>query len=140
MLNIQVGNIKLGDTGVYIGRKTRDYPRSPLANPEYLAREEDRPKVIAQYKTWLWKKIQAGDPKVMAELWRLLDLARRPEGVTLLCWCRGVNETKPACHGDVIKAALHWLDEKHQTDEVLQAAKELGGVPIDYSTGEVLQW
>ena len=137
MLNIQVGNIKLGDTGAYIGRKTRDYPRSPLANPEYLAREEDRPKVIAQYKTWLWKKIQAGDPKVMAELWRLLDLARRPEGVTLLCWC-----APKACHGDVIASALDWLDKQAQVeDEVTRVAiVELGACLVDYETGKVLDW
>jgi hypothetical protein len=139
VLNIRVGNIKMGDTGVYIGRPNGDRSDSPLANPYRLAREEDRAKVIARYREWLWKKIQAGDPKVMAELWRLLDLARRPEGVTLLCWCRGVNETKPACHGDIIKAALHWLNEQ-QEDELFQVARELGGVPIDYSTGEVLQW
>lgn len=135
MLNIQVGNIKMGDQGVYIGRQTKDRPRSPLANPEYLAREEDRTKVIASYKQWLYAKIQARDPKVMGELWRILDLARRPEGVTLVCWC-----APKACHGDVIKAALHWLDEQGRNDKVLAAAKELGAVPIDAGTGEILQW
>ena len=135
MLQIEVGNIKMGDQGVYIGRQTKDRPRSPLANPEYLAREEDRTKVIASYKQWLYAKIQARDPKVMGELWRILDLARRPEGVTLLCWC-----APKACHGDVIKAALHWLDEQGRNDKVLAAAKELGAVPIDAGTGEILQW
>jgi hypothetical protein len=135
MLQIEVGNIKMGDQGVYIGRQTKDRPRSPLANPEYLAREEDRTKVIASYKQWLYAKIQARDPKVMGELWRILDLARRPEGVTLVCWC-----APKACHGDVIKAALHWLDEQGRNDKVLAAAKELGAVPIDAGTGEILQW
>ena len=135
MLKIEVGNIKMGDQGVYIGRQTKDRPRSPLANPEYLAREEDRTKVIASYKQWLYAKIQARDPKVMGELWRILDLARRPEGVTLVCWC-----APKACHGDVIKAALHWLDEQGRNDKVLAAAKELGAVPIDAGTGEILQW
>ena len=135
MLQIEVGNIKMGDQGVYIGRQTKDRPRSPLANPEYLAREEDRTKVIASYKQWLYAKIQARDPKVMGELWWILDLARRPEGVTLVCWC-----APKACHGDVIKAALHWLDEQGRNDKVLAAAKELGAVPIDAGTGEILQW
>jgi len=135
-MNIRIGNISRGDDGHYIGRPNGDRPGSALANPYRLGREEDRAKVIAQYKTWLWKKIQAGDPKVMAELWRLLDLARRPEGVTLLCWC-----APKQCHGDVIKAALIWLDEQHQNDKLFQVAtQELGGVPVDYSTGEILQW
>jgi hypothetical protein len=137
MLKIQVGNIKLGDQGVYIGRPNKDRPGSPLANPEYLAKEEDRAKNIAGYKVWLWAKIQARDPKVMAELWRLLGLARRPEGVTLLCWC-----VPKQCHGDVIKAALQWLDEQAQVEDAVTRVgiEELGGVPVDYSTGEILQW
>ena len=135
-MDIRVGNIKMGDTGVCIGRPNGDRPGSPLANPYRLAREADRAKVIAQYKTWLWKKIQAGDPKVMTELWRLLDLARRPEGVTLLCWC-----APKACHGDVIAAALQWLDEQHRNDEVLRVAvEELGAVPVDARTGEIIDW
>jgi hypothetical protein len=56
--------------------------------------------------------------------------------VTLLCWC-----APKACHGDVIKAALYWLDEQHQNDELFRVGtEELGGVPVDYETGEVLQW
>ena len=69
------------------------------------------------------------------ELWRLLDLARRPEGVTLLCWC-----APQPCHGDVIKGALEWLDGETRQDPVLAEARRLGGVPINYETGEILQW
>jgi len=38
-----------------------------------------------------------------------------------------VNEDTPACHGDIIKAALEWMAE----DEVLLSAVcELGAAPL----------
>jgi len=135
-LNIRVGNITRDDAGVYIGRKSGVRPTSPLSNPYRMRDESQRGVVIAKYRKWLWAKIVARDPKVTEELWRLLDLAKRPEGVTLLCWCA----PKP-CHGDVIASALRWLDEEiRKEDEVTRVAVEIGGIPVDIATGEVVNW
>ena len=134
-LNVRVGNIKRGDRGEYIGRPMKNRAGSPLANPYRLKDESQRDTVIANYRKWLWAKIKSQDPEVVAELHRLLDLARRPEGVCLLCWCA----PKP-CHGDVIKAALEWLDrDTERLAELVAVGRELGGVPFDPVTGEILQ-
>jgi hypothetical protein len=126
-LNIRVGNIKRGDSGEYIGRSMKNRAGSPLANPYRLKDESQRDMVIRHYRTWLWKKIQARDAKVMAELWRLRDLALRPEGVVLLCWC-----APKACHGDVIASALAWLEGRiREEEELVQVAtEELSGVVL----------
>ena len=109
MVTVRVRNIRSGEQGVYIGRRIKDLPRSPLANDERMGDESRRAKVIRMYHAWLWEKMQANDQAVMDELHRLLDLARRPEGVKLLCWCY-----PKACHGDVIAKALAWLDKQEQ--------------------------
>ena len=126
-MHIHVGNIKHGDDGEYIGRKMKDRPGSPLANPYRLKDESQRDTVIANYRKWLWAKIVARDPKVMAELRRLRDLALHPEGVVLLCWC-----APKACHGDVIASALAWVDGRIREEEELVrvAVEELGGVVL----------
>ena len=108
-ITIRVANIRNTRRGQYIGRRSGSQTNSPLANPYHFTREEDRDHVINQYRVWLWRKIQAGDTKVLQELRRLLELARRPEGVTLLCWC-----APKACHGIIIARALQWMEEQER--------------------------
>jgi hypothetical protein len=126
-MEIRIGSVKAGDAGEYIGRANSGRPASPLANPFPLTKQQSRTQVLQKYRTWLYGRLRTEDKPVIAELVRLLRLAHSPEGVTLVCWCRGVDEDSPACHGDIIKAALEWMAE----DEVLLSAVcELGGVPI----------
>jgi len=114
-ITIHVANLRNTQAGEYIGRRQQIHRRkdvqagSPLANPYHFTREEDRNHVINQYRVWLWRKIQASDVEVLQELRRLLTLARRPEGVTLLCWCA----PKP-CHGIIIARALQWMEEQER--------------------------
>lgn len=74
---------------VYIGRP------GPWGNPFEMQSEEDREKVISQYKDWLWGQIKEG--KIKKE-----DLASL-NGKTLGCWC-----APRACHGDVLLDAAEW--------------------------------
>ena len=108
-ITIHVANLRNTQAGEYIGRANGQRPASPLANPFRLTCEADRDQVIADYRFWLWKQIQGGNPEVLQELRRLLTLARRPEGVTLLCWCA----PKP-CHGQVVARALQWMGEQER--------------------------
>ena len=120
-MKVTVGNIKHGHTGEYIGRAGRGRAGSPLANPFHIGRHGTREQVIARYRSWLWQNIQSGNREVMAELRRLLALARRPEGVQLLCFCAPLP-----CHGDVIARTLEWLD-RVESEPIVAAAISLGG-------------
>ena len=86
---------------VYIGRP------SPLGNPFVLGRDGDRAAVIASYRHWLWKQVQAGqqgqDNAAYKELQRLAQLLQQQGVLTLVCWCSPLP-----CHGDVLAAALRW--------------------------------
>lgn len=96
-----------GEGVIYIGL---DYPHlglslHPLACPFEIGPDGDRQTVIAKYKKWLWEAIQ----QKKAAYYMLLDLAQRSqkEDLKLACFC------KPAdCHGDVIVAAIDWLNKQ----------------------------
>jgi hypothetical protein len=91
---------------VYVGRANGPYrlKASPLANP-FKLKDYAREDMLGVYADWLRGKLDTRDPAVLAELDRIADLAR--EGpVVLKCWCRNVDETEPACHGDVVRAAV----------------------------------
>lgn len=94
-------NLAFGDEWVYIGRANSQagLAASPLANPyKVRAFGGQRGATLADYRRWLWARIQAGDTAVLEAL----------RGITaesaLVCWC------KPGpCHGDVVKAAAAWV-------------------------------
>ncbi len=86
--------------GVYIGRP------SPLGNPYRIGEHGTREEVIAKYRVWLWRQIQARND-VYRELLRLAEIARNGD-LTLICWCKQPDR-EIACHGDVLKAALNWF-------------------------------
>lgn len=90
---------------VYVGRSARWGGPSPLANPwpaELRPPGETRaaaaPRILGQYRRWLWGRIQAGDAAVLDAL---DDLA--PEAfIGCTCW--------PAhCHGEVVVRAWRYL-------------------------------
>ena len=105
---IAIGHVR-HDHGEYIGRRFKDVAASPLGNPYGLA--YGREQCIAQYREWLWSKIKYSDRLVLGELKGLIELAKRPQGVTLVCWCRRSGADGPSCHGDVVRAAMLWMNK-----------------------------
>lgn len=89
-MSIRVGRKEYG--AVYIGRP------SVLGNPFVLSNESQRAAVIAKYKAYFDKKIEARDPEFMKVLDALVDHSRMGMDVVLGCFC-----APRACHGDVIK-------------------------------------
>jgi hypothetical protein len=89
--------------GVYIGSP------SLLGNPFRIGTHGTRDEVIAQYRVWLWQQIQEQTP-VFQELQRLALQAQRDD-LVLLCWCKQADRAIP-CHGEVVKAARHWMNGK----------------------------
>lgn len=88
----------------YIGR-----PRT-LGNPFVLGRDGTRGQVIEKYRRWLWAKVKANDAAVILKL-RELALAARGMNVRLMCHCK-----PQACHGDVIKACVEWMEREGMVD------------------------
>lgn len=89
-------------SGVYIGRP------SLLGNPFHIGTHGTRDEVIAQYRVWLWQQIQART----AVFHELLQLAKQAQhgDLILLCWCKESDREIP-CHGDIVQAAIRWLNE-----------------------------
>lgn len=85
----------------YVGRPT------VLGNPYRIGRDGDRAAVIEKYRRWLWGRMQ-GDTPQRRELERLLGLAKTGP-LALACYCKPL-----ACHGDVIKRALAYLEGGHE--------------------------
>ena len=69
--------------------------RTKWGNPFKLGADGSREEVIARYRAYLWRHIQAGD----IALEKLAEL----DGCLLACWC----EPLP-CHGDVLARAAAW--------------------------------
>ena len=110
MIIVSNGYIVGWDAGHYIGRAGKGKKGSALANPFKLAdtsNAEERDRVIAKYRRWLWQKIQEKDSAVMAELFYLKEQALAND-VNLLCFCKQPTRAV-ACHGDVIKSCLEWM-------------------------------
>lgn len=79
-----------GEVLVKVGRP------SPLGNPFYMAREEQREEVCEKYEQWFQEQVY-GSPAVRAELHRILLLARKND-VALGCFC-----APKRCHAETIK-------------------------------------
>ena len=110
MIKVSNGYIVGWDSGHYIGRGGKGKKGSALANPFKLKNSsdtEERDRIIAKYRKWLWQKIQLKEQVVMAELFYLKELAITKD-VNLLCFCKQATR-EVACHGDVIKSCLEWM-------------------------------
>ena len=81
---------------VYIGRGTK------WGNPYVIGQHGSRDEVIAKFKKDLWQKMKAGTITYTD----LLEL----KGKRLGCFCK-----PQPCHGDVLVAALNWMEETHAT-------------------------
>lgn len=74
---------------VYIGRGSK------WGNPFKLTSEDQRDKVISDYRKYLWKQVKSGEITKQD----LLEL----DGKVLGCFCKPKK-----CHGDVIVKAIEW--------------------------------
>ncbi len=84
----------LPEPNVYIGRGT------PLGNT-VSTREDGAEEAMRLYREWIWAKVEARDPNVLAAL-----NAIHPN-THLVCSC------KPSwCHGDVVVEVWEWLTGK----------------------------
>jgi hypothetical protein len=88
---------------VYVGRSRQWGGPSPLANPYRveLRHGEDRaaaaPRILRQYREWLWGKIQAEDLALL----EVLDAISPESYLGCTCW--------PAhCHAEVVVRAWRW--------------------------------
>lgn len=82
---------------VYIGRP------SVLGNPFPIGSGVTREEVVSKYRDWLYSKLEEGNPAVIAELDRIVDLLNdgSDQDVCLECFC-----APQACHGDIIKEVI----------------------------------
>ncbi len=94
------------DDWLYVGRQNPklQLERSPLANPfsnKAGANASFSADPIADYKRWLWGKMNAGDTAVTQALERI-----GPK-TALVCWC-----APNPCHAEVIASAAAWWQQK----------------------------
>lgn len=80
---------------IYIGRGSKWGNPFPMKNKS----DEERERVIEEYRKHLWKQISSGE--VTKE--ELVEL----KGKRLACFCKPLS-----CHGDVIKAATEWAEKE----------------------------
>lgn len=81
---------------IYVGRG------SPFGNPFVMKNKSDqeRARVIEEYRHWLWSQIQKGI--ITKEM--LLEL----DSKKLCCYC-----APKACHGDVLVKAIEWAAREY---------------------------
>lgn len=97
------------ENGVYIGRANKGHSLigSKFANPFPMKNqsEEERQRVVNEYKTWVWQQVL--DKKITKE--DLLNLKNQK----LVCYC-----APKACHGDVLKDLVNYvLNNETEFDE-----------------------
>jgi len=120
-MHIRITNKRYDKTpGEYIGRP------SVLGNPFVIGQDGDRAEVVNKYRRWLWQEMKEGS-SVLKELDRLKTEAQRHE-LVLICWCKR-PKVDVACHGDVIKQAIEWLDRQEGRPSDL-ALIEPGATPV----------
>jgi len=96
MLSISVVNVNHlpSNSYEYIGRG------SVLGNPYIIGKHGNREQVIALYKRLLWQQIKSLGPMGL----EVMRLAACILPITLGCHCKPLP-----CHGDVVRAAIHWV-------------------------------
>jgi hypothetical protein len=79
---------------------------SVLGNPFHMRSESQRTQVINDYREWLQNRYGI-DQAVTDELHRIAALVKQDRMVAVECWCAPC-----ACHGDVIIAAVNWINNQ----------------------------
>ena len=93
---INLHGILLPPGAIYMGRPTRQYVGSPLANPNHMKIESDRPRVLASYNVWLPAELAKPRSPARLEFNRLVTMARYQD-LVLACWCSPLG-----CHVDFV--------------------------------------
>jgi hypothetical protein len=114
-MQITIGRAKRGIGSLLPGQAYVGRP-SVLGNPFVVGRDGSRNELIAQYRRWLWARLQEPNSPQEHELRRLLARAAAGE-LELLCWCHPLP-----CHAEVVRSALLWLAGEEG------AAEEAGSV------------
>lgn len=125
---VTVGNRRVGDKGVYVGRP------SVLGNPWVEGIHGTRREVIERFIETLFDDLMQHGP-MYAELARLARLVKRGQDVRLVCWC-----SPQECHADALKAILEELagsKPPQDNDDDLDILEEMRA-QNDY--GEDLPW
>ena len=105
-MSIRVISKRSGGTKKMHGEVVINIARpSILGNPFYMANESQRANVIAKYRVWLDEHRKNASP-IWAEVKQLAARAKAGEHLALECWCAPC-----ACHGDVIKAAIEYINK-----------------------------
>ena len=99
-MRIRVGRHHNPDA-YYIGRG------SLLGNPFVMRNksDEERNRVCDDYERWIFEQLNINNLDIINELKHIKNLAHRPEGVTLGCFC-----SPKRCHGDTIKYIIEHVE------------------------------
>lgn len=112
MCNVRVVSKRANGTRPKAGETVIDISRtSILGNPYPMHHESQRNDVILGYRKYLMDQYHAQTP-----VWQAVEaLAKRVangEHLALQCWCAPL-----ACHGDIIRNAIVWLNDPRQSKE-----------------------
>lgn len=93
-----------GELRVYVGRKCRGYPESPLHDPHFGGSKED---ALEGFRTHLRRESADHKSPAACEILRLARLHAAGHPITLLCWCAPGPEGIPLdgeviCHAQII--------------------------------------
>ena len=102
MSETQVGHCKKDSTEVYIGRgpdarsmtDTTIGARGWLGNPHPVGEKYSRQESIDLFRDDFEARLRGDD--------KFREAVKNLHGKTLGCWCQGVEDDSPACHGEVI--------------------------------------
>jgi hypothetical protein len=104
--NTLVGHCKRDETDVYIGRGPggRDMLSTPVGKRGWLGNphtvdDHGREGCIDRFRKAFEHRIENDET--------FRNAVRQLHGQTLGCWCQGVDDDGPACHGEVI---AEWAD------------------------------
>jgi hypothetical protein len=108
----EVGHCKADSTDVYIGRgpggrdmtDTEVGNRGWLGNPYPVDECESRAASIEAFKADFIVKLRSNE--------EFREAVKELEGKTLGCWCQGIDDTIPACHGEVIAEFVERLNDE----------------------------
>lgn len=109
--NITIGNRRLGDQGIYVGRP------SALGNPYIVGTDGAAGTLIRPYRKWLRDKVAARDDAVLSALFEIVVELEQRGSVQLVCWC-----APQPCHADAIRDVLAELDWCHECEDELAPA------------------
>lgn len=106
---VRVVSRRVGGTKPLANESIVDISRtSVLGNPFFMRTESERNDVIEKFRVHLGAQFYAQTP-VWQAVEALAERVRNGEHLALSCWCAPLP-----CHGDVIKNAIQFINDKHE--------------------------